>query len=107
MKVGYAAEWEDDIPVLLDVFEQAGFPLNPDHNSGNPIGISALINSAYKGLRTTAKDLVTPAPSNLTILTNSTVQRVIFDGKKAIGVVSGEKKCKALYSTGGNVPLSY
>ncbi|KAK7747091.1 hypothetical protein SLS62_009247 [Diatrype stigma] len=92
LRVGYAAEWEEDIPGLLDVFVASGFPLNPDHNSGNPIGISALINSSHEGLRTTAKDLVTPRPSNLTIVTGSPVQRLVLDGKKIIGVESeGER----------------
>lgn len=94
LKVGYAAEWEEDIPGLLDVFVESGFPLNPDHNSGNPIGISALINSSHKGLRTTAKDLVTPTPSNLTIVTHFPVQRLIMEGKKAVGVESDGKNCK-------------
>ncbi|OTA99814.1 putative GMC oxidoreductase [Hypoxylon sp. CI-4A] len=92
LKVGYAAEWEEDIPVVLDSFQEAGFPLNPDHNSGNPIGMSALINSSYNGLRSTAADLLTPAPDNLKILQNSPVQRVILEGKKAIGVESNGTK---------------
>ncbi|EGC41149.1 glucose-methanol-choline oxidoreductase [Histoplasma capsulatum var. duboisii H88] len=48
LHVGYAAGWEKDLVPTLDIFEQAGFPLNPDHNSGNPIGMSVLINSAHK-----------------------------------------------------------
>ncbi|OTA91120.1 putative GMC oxidoreductase [Hypoxylon sp. CO27-5] len=92
LKLGYAAEWEEDIPEILDNFEEAGFPLNPDHNSGNPIGMSVLINSCYKGLRSTAADLITPPPSNLTVISNSPVQRVILEGKKAVGVdPNGEK----------------
>ncbi|KAI0838808.1 GMC oxidoreductase [Hypoxylon sp. FL0890] len=92
LKLGYAAEWEEDFPELLDNFEQAGFPLNPDHNSGNPIGMAVLINSCYKGLRSTAADLVRPGPDNLTVLSSSPVQRVILEGKKAIGVESNGKK---------------
>ncbi|KAI0012721.1 hypothetical protein F4779DRAFT_614168 [Xylariaceae sp. FL0662B] len=92
LKVGYAAEWEDDLPPVLDLFEQAGFPLNPDHNSGNPIGMSVLINSSHDGVRSTAGDLLFPTPENLTILTESPVQRIIFEGKKAVGVeVNGKK----------------
>ncbi|KAH8878924.1 alcohol oxidase [Thozetella sp. PMI_491] len=88
LHTGYAAEWEDDLPPLLDVFEEAGFPLNPDHNSGNPIGMSVLISSAHKGVRSTANDLLTPLPPNLTILTGSAVQKVILDGKTVVGVES-------------------
>ncbi|KKA25461.1 Glucose-methanol-choline (Gmc) oxidoreductase [Rasamsonia emersonii CBS 393.64] len=92
LHVGFAAEWERDLPPLLDVFEQAGFPLNPDHNSGNPIGMSVLINSAYKGVRSTAGDLLASPPENLTIVTDAPVQRVILEGKKAVGVESNGKK---------------
>ncbi|KAI1136875.1 GMC oxidoreductase [Hypoxylon sp. FL0543] len=101
LKLGYAAEWEEDLPGLLDQFEQAGFPLNPDHNSGNPIGMAVLINSCYKGLRSTAADLVTPAPKNLTVVSGSPVQRVILEGKKAVGVESNGK----IYSASKEVIL--
>ncbi|PGH10324.1 hypothetical protein GX51_00081 [Blastomyces parvus] len=89
LHVGFAAEWERDIVPTLDIFEQAGFPLNPDHNSGNPIGMSVLINSAHKGLRSTAKDLLQGhLAQNLTIIANSPVQHVILEGKRAVGVVA-------------------
>ncbi|KAJ5097673.1 hypothetical protein N7456_008394 [Penicillium angulare] len=93
LHVGFAREWERDFPKMLDIFEQAGFPLNPDHNSGDPIGMSVLINSAYNGLRSTAEDLlVGKEKKNLTIITNAPVQRVILEGKKAVGVESNGKK---------------
>ncbi|KAG5287767.1 glucose-methanol-choline oxidoreductase [Histoplasma capsulatum G186AR] len=88
LHVGYAAEWEKDLVPTLDIFEQAGFPLNPDHNSGNPIGMSVLINSAHKGLRSTAKDLLKRQAQNLTIIANSPVQRLLLEDKKAVGVVA-------------------
>jgi choline dehydrogenase-like flavoprotein len=93
LHVGYAREWEKDLTELLDVFEEAGFPLNPDHNSGNPIGMSVLINSAHKGLRSTAGDLVKQKLDNLTIITGAPVQRVLLDGLKAVGVESNGTKC--------------
>ncbi|KAF9765788.1 hypothetical protein IL306_001863 [Fusarium sp. DS 682] len=92
LHVGYASEWEKDLPPVLDLFEKAGFPLNPDHNSGNPLGMSVLINSSSKGRRSTANDLLEPKPENLTVLTDSTVQKVILEGNKAVGVeVNGKK----------------
>ncbi|KAJ4016307.1 hypothetical protein NW752_003430 [Fusarium irregulare] len=91
LHVGYAAEWEKDLPPVLDLFEDAGFPLNPDHNSGNPLGMSVLINSSYKGRRSTANDLLEPKPDNLTVLTDSAVQRVILEGNKAVGVEVADK----------------
>ncbi|KAJ5719869.1 hypothetical protein N7493_006747 [Penicillium malachiteum] len=93
LHVGFAREWERDLPELLDVFEQAGFPLNPDHNSGNPIGMSVLINSAYNGLRSTSEDFLKgDNKNNLKIVTGSPVQRVLLEGKKAMGVESNGTK---------------
>lgn len=96
LHVGYASEWEKDLPPVLDLFDKAGFPLNPDHNSGNPLGMSVLINSSSKGRRSTANDLLTPKPDNLTILTDSPVQRVVLEGTKAVGVESNGKTCEYL-----------
>lgn len=93
LKVGYAAEWERDLAPMLDIITEAGFPSNPDHNSGNPIGMSVLINSARSGLRSTAKDLITPKPDNLTIIANERVQRLAMEGERAIGVVCDNQKC--------------
>ncbi|KAK0388840.1 hypothetical protein NLU13_5083 [Sarocladium strictum] len=87
LKVGYAPEWERDLEPMLDVISEAGFPANPDHNSGNPIGMSVLINSAQQGLRSTAKDLITPRPDNLTVRTRARVQKLALEGKRVVGVV--------------------
>jgi choline dehydrogenase-like flavoprotein len=94
LHIGYANEWERDVIEVMDAIEQAGFPLNPDHNSGNPIGLSVLISSAYKGLRSTAGDLLTAAPANLTVITNAPVQRLVLEGKKVIGVESNGTQCQ-------------
>ncbi|EAW13556.1 GMC family oxidoreductase [Aspergillus clavatus NRRL 1] len=96
LHVGYAAEWERDLPLMMDVFEKAGFARNPDHNSGNPLGMALLINSFHQGRRVAATDLLEGAPENLTIITESPVQRVILSGKKAIGV---ESKGRQFYAS--------
>ncbi|KAF7118432.1 hypothetical protein CNMCM5793_007949 [Aspergillus hiratsukae] len=92
LQVGYAKEWENDLSLVLDAFEQAGVKRNMDHNSGNPLGISLCINSAHKGLRTTAVDLLSDGPDNLFIVTDSPVQRVILEGKTAIGVQTNRNR---------------
>ncbi|RFU74908.1 hypothetical protein TARUN_7326 [Trichoderma arundinaceum] len=102
LQVGYATEWEEDLVPMLDLFQEAGFPLNPDHNSGNPIGMSVLINSSHKGRRSTARDLLMPFPDNLTVITASPVQRVILKGCKAVGVESNGK----IYLASNEVILS-
>ncbi|KAI0423407.1 hypothetical protein F5Y09DRAFT_327450 [Xylaria sp. FL1042] len=86
LKLGYGSEFEDDFPHMLDIFEKAGWPLNPDHNSGNPIGMATVINSDQRGLRSTARDLLTPKPENLTIVTEAAVQRLILEETKVVGV---------------------
>lgn len=94
LKTGYAAEWEEDLPPMLDIFRENGYELNPDHNSGDPLGMSVLINTAAGGLRSTSRDLFTPRPENLTILSDSPVQRILLDGKRAVGAESNGTKCE-------------
>ncbi|KAH8812461.1 oxidoreductase [Xylogone sp. PMI_703] len=94
LHIGFAQEWEKDVPQMLDVFKEAGFPTSQDHNSGNPIGMGPLISSAYKGLRSTAADLLEGHGDNLIIKTNSPVQRLILEGNKVIGVQTNGQKCE-------------
>lgn len=42
LHVGFAPEWERDLPSMVEAFAKAGYGINPDHNSGNPLGISHL-----------------------------------------------------------------
>ncbi|KAL4945759.1 hypothetical protein BDV06DRAFT_229949 [Aspergillus oleicola] len=92
LKLGYAEEWEDDLPPLLDAFSDAGVPWNGDHNSGDPIGVGLGINSVSRGARSTARDFIDAVTTdNLEVKTGKTVQRVVLDGAKAVGVeVDGE-----------------
>lgn len=92
LRVGYASQWEQDLPLMMDVFKQAGLAHNPDHNSGDPIGMSLIINSSHQGERVAATDLLTGAPENLTVITEAPVQRLILQGKKAVGVESNGKQ---------------
>ncbi|KAI0479536.1 hypothetical protein GGR56DRAFT_635556 [Xylariaceae sp. FL0804] len=92
LKVSYAKEWEEDFSEMLDIFEDAGWPLNPDHNSGNILGMAPVINSSHGGIRSTANDLLKPQPENLTIVTGAPVQRLILEGPKAVGCVDAKGK---------------
>jgi choline dehydrogenase-like flavoprotein len=62
--------------------------MNLDINSGNPLGWGPCPSSAYKGVRSTSADMLLDGAENLTILTEAPVQRILFDGKTAIGVES-------------------
>ena len=86
IKIGVPTVWEDCLIDQLEAFNKSGLPLNLDHNSGDPIGLSVVANTAYRGVRSTAADALADAPSNLHIVTDSEVARVIFDGTRAIGV---------------------
>jgi choline dehydrogenase-like flavoprotein len=97
LHVGYAKEWERDLGPMLDVFDAAGFNLNADVNSGNPLGMSVAINSSYRGRRTTAKDLLQSPQENLVVLTGVQVQKLLWDGKKVVGVKSNINEC--MFST--------
>ena len=93
IKIGFPGVWEKSLGLEMDAFLEAGASLNSDANSGNPVGLSVAASTAYKGIRSTAADALLDAPDNLTVLTNKTVVRVVFDGKKARGVelLDGEK----------------
>jgi choline dehydrogenase-like flavoprotein len=88
LKIGFPQVWEKSLIDMMDVFIETGHYANPDGNSGDPIGFSISPNSAYKGLRTTSADMLVDAPSNLRILTDSQVARIIFKDKTAVGITT-------------------
>lgn len=94
LRLGFATHWERDLEPVLGSFEEIGHERNPDHNSGNPLGIALGINSASHGRRTTAADLLLEAPDNLVIMTDSPVSRIILRGNKAIGAETCGKQCR-------------
>ena len=87
--------WE---PGFADYFDTiaAKYTKNLDHNSGDPIGMSVCQIGASNGRRTTASDaFLSTVLANLTILTNATVERILFEGQKAVGVEIAGKRCQA------------
>jgi choline dehydrogenase-like flavoprotein len=80
--------WENPVTELLDIWEASGYKINPDLNNGT-LGLAVTPWSMYQGYRTTAADLLKDAPSNLTIVTDTQVERILFKDKKAIGVQAG------------------
>ena len=70
-------------------------PLNPDVNSDQCIGFGVPPGTIHDGLRVTAASAyLAQRPDNLKVLTNANVTRVLFEGKKAIGVeLSKGEKC--------------
>jgi choline dehydrogenase-like flavoprotein len=97
LKLSYAEEWEEDLPLVMDAFRQAGVKWNMDHNSGDPIGVGLAINSVHRGVRSTASDVIDDVlakrPDNLEVRTGMTVRKVVFDGDRAVGVQVGDEVC--------------
>lgn len=76
-------------------------PINSDLNSGAPVGFGLPPITSYKGKRTTSASAYLPEnerPSNLRIVTNSRVTRVVFDGNTATGVeTAGGRICECFW----------
>lgn len=62
--------------------------------------MGASLSSAMKGLRTTAATFLKDRPDNLTVRTEVYVNKVIMEGKKAIGIetANGEKSTHFIIS---------
>ena len=95
LKVGLPQMWDPEFGNYLRAISGKD-PINQDHNSGNPLGMAVAQFSALEGRRTTASDaLLHSPPTNLTIMTNSAVTKIIFDqdSRRAVGVEASGKKC--------------
>ena len=93
LDVGFPDGWEPEFgSYLTDVYEN--HLRNPDHNSGHPLGVGVCQIAAFKGQRTTASAaFLSDNPPNLTVMTESPVERVLFQGRQAIGVKVANKIC--------------
>ena len=89
--VGLTA-WEREFGTFLDgVYKY--YPRNLDVNSGDPLGASVCQVSARDGHRTTASSAyLSDVPSNLTILTDLTIEKILFDQDSARGVTTNKGK---------------
>jgi choline dehydrogenase-like flavoprotein len=86
IKTAFPQVWEKSMINDMNTWLGQGAKLNGDVNSGDPIGLGVLVNSAHKGVRSGAQDALTHPPANLHISTDTEVARVIFEGNRAIGV---------------------
>ena len=89
---------------FVNAATQIGIPFNDDYNGKNQEGVGYFQQTCYKGLRwSTAKGFLRPARkrTNLTVLTKAHTNRVLIEGKKAVGVefvLNG--KTQTTYATG-------
>ena len=88
IKVGFPKKWEETLKYQFDIWTDNGIAPNLDHNNGDPIGLAVCASSAHSGVRSTAADALVGATSNLHIMTDKQVARIICDGKKAVGITT-------------------
>ncbi|RDW88356.1 hypothetical protein BP6252_00388 [Coleophoma cylindrospora] len=87
LHLAYGENWEPNIVNTFQAAEQCNMPLNPDINSGNPIGFGMAPACIYDGRRHSASSAyLSDHPPNMTILLNSMVDKILFSGSTAIGV---------------------
>jgi choline dehydrogenase-like flavoprotein len=76
-------------PIFVDAAVQAGFPRNPDFNGAEQEGVGMYQVTHRNGERfSAAKAYLTPnlGRTNLTVLTGAHATRIVFEGKRAVGV---------------------
>ena len=90
-------QWPRGNDILMKAAQDFGWPINPDQNSGDPIGLAAVTTTSHKGSRTTsATAYLSQIPSNLQIWTNTTAHKIILGDDpaggepRAIGVVCAD-----------------
>ncbi len=74
---------------FIEAGRQAGYPLTPDLNAGQQEGFGKMDMTIYKGRRwSTAMAYLRPAMkrSNLTVETRALAGRILFEGRRAVGV---------------------
>ncbi|EMC95107.1 hypothetical protein BAUCODRAFT_525959 [Baudoinia panamericana UAMH 10762] len=90
VRIEYAKVLEAPMTAQLDAAKHVGLGVNLDINSGNPLGLASCPATSRSGRRiTSAEAFLTNVPSNLTIITNAQVTKVIFEGARATGVLAG------------------
>ena len=85
----HSDEWLADQHAFYAACRAAGFPDSPDHNHPHATGIGPIPFNNPNGIRwSTALGYLNPARHrlNLTVRANCMVQRLLFDGDRAVGV---------------------
>ncbi|PGH00175.1 hypothetical protein AJ79_08280 [Helicocarpus griseus UAMH5409] len=79
LHVSLPPQWENGITELFDAGARYGIPLNPDVNSGNPIGMCIAPCTYLGGYRITSESILfNNTPKNVKLVTDAKVSKVIF-----------------------------
>lgn len=105
VKISDSDEWESFQEDAIIAGYENGWKKNMDVNSGDPIGMGVCATTGANGVRTTARTAYLKSPpSNLEIISGATATKILFDGRKAIGIVASGKdyiaKKELILSTG-------
>jgi len=93
----------------LEAGQELGFPLNSDYNGSHMEGVSVYQTTIANGLRvSSASAYISKRNSgrNLRVITNAHVTKLIFDGRRAIGVCFSQGNRETTVLTDGEVILS-
>ena len=93
----------------LEAGQELGFPLNGDYNGSHMEGVSVYQTTIANGLRvSSASAYISKRNSgrNLRVITNAHVTKLIFDGRRAIGVCFSQGNRETTVLTHGEVILS-
>jgi choline dehydrogenase len=89
---------DETVKMLLEASEKAGWPFTDDVNAEDAQHIGFTPATIQNGVRqSTANSFLRPVRrrENLTIATNTTVDRLCFDGQRAVGVVAQNDEYRA------------
>ena len=90
--------YKDILPITSDFLkaaQESGMPLSPDTSTANHIGIGYTHTTTFNGERqSTFKAFLEPIMKrpNLTVRTGVYVHKIVFEGKKAVGVDLGNEQ---------------
>ncbi len=93
---------------FIDAAEQAGHPRNPDFNGADQEGAGYYQTTSRKGLRISAAvAYLRPAGkrSNLTVVTHAQATRLLFEGKRCIGVEWPQGRDRPRHGRGRSHPV--
>jgi choline dehydrogenase len=95
--------------VYLEAGQQAGLPFTEDFNGASPEGVGLYQITTRDGVRmSTARAYLRPAlkRSNLRLLTHAHATRLIFEGRRAVGVEYVHKGQQHVARAGGEIILA-
>ena len=93
----------------LEAGQELGFPLNSDYNGSHMEGVSVYQTTIANGLRVSSASAYISKRNtgrNLRVITNAHVTKLIFDGRRAIGVCFSQGNRETTVLTHGEVILS-